>query len=224
VPAPLQNWDKSSRTEDRLPSLRWAAFRTIWSPAYRRRTLLLVVFQLLQTVGYYGFMHWLPVLLKETKGFGQDQALTMQGLAHILAPVGPLLAVWSSERWQRKSMIVTLTLSLATAQVLFGLAEVPGVLIFLAAAIVLGNNWFSALFHAYQAELFPTEARATGIGFTYAWSRASMMVMSLFMPTLIATAPPAAIASMAAAFVGVAVTIGFFGPRTNARALEEVSG
>jgi putative MFS transporter len=216
--------DQASESPAPAPSMKRGAFGAIWSPAYRGRTLLLVAFQLLQTIGYYGFMHWLPVLLKETKGFNQDQALLVQALSYILAPVGPLLAVWSSERWQRKWLIVVLTAALASGQILFGLAGGPVVLTLLAALIVLGNNWFSALFHAYQAELFPTEARATGIGFTYAWSRASMMVLSLFMPTLIARSASAALGLMAAAFVGVAWLVGLFGPRTNARALEDVSG
>src|SRR5579883_1063953 len=41
------------------PLPRRAPFAAIWSPPYRGRTILLVVFQMLQTLGYYGFMHWL---------------------------------------------------------------------------------------------------------------------------------------------------------------------
>jgi putative MFS transporter len=89
--------------------------------------------------------------------------------------------------------------------------------------VVVGLNWFSAIFHAYQAELYPTQARATGVGFTYAWSRASMVGVDLIMPGLVATNRAAAFGLMAAALGGVAVTVGVFGPLTNARALEEVS-
>ena len=199
-------------------------FRAIWSRRYRGRTLLLMAFQLLQTVGYYGFMHWLPTLLEDAKGFGHDDALRMQFAAFLLAPVGPLAAVWSSERWERKHLIVALTVTLAVAVTAFGLAGNAVVLVVLAGAIVVCANWFSAVFHAYQAELFPTEARATGIGFTYAWSRASMVGVSLVMPDLIAHRPPSAFALMAAAFLGVALAIGLFGPLTNARPLEEISG
>src|SRR5262249_55730936 len=136
----------------------------------------------------------------------------------VLAPVGPLIAVWSADRWERKGLIAGLALGLAAAQLAFGLAGDEAVLVGVAAAMVVASNWFSAVFHAYQAELFPTEARATGVGFTYAWSRASMMVLSLFMPAVIASSLPAAYGLMAAAFLGVALTIGLFGPRTNARA------
>jgi putative MFS transporter len=200
-----------------------APFRVIWSRRYRGRTLLLTAFQLLQPVGYYGFMHYLGRLLG-AKGFGHDEVLNMQLAASLLAPVGPLLGVWSSDRWQRKGLISALALGLAGLLLVFGLAGSAAVLVPAAALVVVGNNWFSVVFHAYQAELFPTEARATGIGFTYAWSRASMVAVSLVMPGLIATNVPAAFGLMIVAFVGVAVLIGAFGPRTNARPLEAVSG
>jgi putative MFS transporter len=198
-------------------------FRVLWSPAYRGRTLLLIAFQLLQTVGYYGFMYWLPTLL-EAKGFGLDVALSMQLAASFLAPVGPLLAVWSCERWQRKWLIAGLALALAGALLAFAFARDGVALVLVAAGVVVGLNWFSAVFHAYQAELFPTEARATGVGFTYAWSRASLVAVSLFMPGLIALSVVRACGVMAAALVGVAGAIGVFGPATNARRLEDVAG
>jgi putative MFS transporter len=202
---------------------RRSPFRAIWSARYRGRTALLIAFQLLQTVGYYGFMHWLPTLL-EAKGFGHNEALSMQFAAFLLAPVGPLLGVWASEHWQRKWWIVALTLALALTQLAFLVVNSAAILTIVAAMAVVGCNWFSAVFHAYHAELFPTEARATGIGFTYAWSRASMVGVSLFMPFLVTTSLPAALGVIAAAFAGVALTIGLFGPLTNARSLEEVAG
>jgi putative MFS transporter len=183
---------------------------------------LLIAFQLLQTVGYYGFMHWLASLF-EAKGFGHDRALAMQFYASLLAPVGPLLGVWSVERWQRKWLIVGLALALAAGQCGFGLLQRESLLIALAALIIVGLNWFSAVFHAYQAELFPTEARATGVGFTYAWSRASMAGLNFVMPGLLASSLTTAFGLLVSAFAGVALLIGAFGPLTNARALEEVS-
>jgi putative MFS transporter len=198
-------------------------FREIWSPRYRGRTLLLVVFHLLQTVGYYGFMHWIPTFLTQ-KGFGQDHALDMQLGALLLAPVGPLIGVWSCERWERKWLIVGLGLALGLGYLGFALADNAVLLTLLGACIVVGSNWFSAVFHAYQAELFPTAARATGVGFTYAWSRASMVLLNLFMPGLIATALWGAFGLMMAAMVGVAAIVAGFGPLTNARPLDEGSG
>jgi putative MFS transporter len=199
-------------------------FWEIWSSRYRGRTMMLVMFHLLQTVGYYGFMHWL-VYLAQQKGLRHNEALTLNVVACVLAPVGPLLGAWSSERWQRKWLIVVLALAIAAGQLLFGyLASESIILLALtASAVVVGLNWFSAVFHAYQAELFPTEARATGVGFTYAWSRISMVGLNVIMPGLITTSLSAAFALMAIALFGVAVIIALFGPLTNSRALEDVS-
>jgi putative MFS transporter len=197
-------------------------FWEIWSPRYRRRTLMLVVFHLLQTVGYYGFMHWLVALARQ-KVLEFNPALTLTAAAYVLAPVGPLLAAWSSERFQRKWLIVVLALAVAAGQLLFGLVQSSLWLFVTASAVVVGLNWFSAVFHAYQAELFPTEARATGVGFTYAWSRISMVALNIIMPGLIATSVAAAFGLMASALLGVAVIVALFGPLTNARALEDVS-
>src|SRR5439155_19169277 len=90
-------------------------FREIWSARYRGRTLMLVVFHLLQTVGYYGFMHWL-VVLAEQKGLEHNKALGLYVAASVLAPVGPLLGAWFSERWQRKRLIVALALAVAAGE------------------------------------------------------------------------------------------------------------
>ncbi len=214
---PLTTVDVAPRPE--LPRV---PFRAIWSRQYRGRTLLLTAFQLLQTVGYYGFTHWL-VLLLQKKDFTPESARGMQSISFLLAPLGPLLALWTIERFQRKWLIVGLSVSLAAGQVLFGTLQEAVVLTLLGMLIVVGNNWFSAVFHAYQAELFPTEARATGIGFTYAWSRASMVALNLFMPDLLETSLPAVFGMMTAAFLGVAGLIGCFGPRTNAQPLEEIA-
>jgi putative MFS transporter len=133
------------------------------------------------------------------------------------------LGYWSCEHWQRKWLIVFLTLALAATLFGLGLVENGLLVCLLAAAAVVGCNWFSAVFHAYQAELFPTAARATGVEFTYAWSRASLVLVSLAMPALIAQEVRYALGVPALAFTGVAALIGLFGPLTNARPLEEVA-
>jgi putative MFS transporter len=195
-------------------------FLELWLPRYRGRTIVLVVFQFLQTIGYYGFMHWVARLV-QVKGFSTDEVFGLLAMPALLAPKGPLVGVWTSEHWQRKWLIVFLAAATAILLAAFGLVLQPILLALLAAALIVCLNWFSTVFHAYQAELFPTTARATGVGFTYAWSRASMVALNLVMPSLIVTSLPGAFGLMGGAMVGVAGFIGCFGPLTNARPLEE---
>lgn len=75
--------------------------------------------------------------------------------------------------------------------------------------------------HAYQAELFPTRARATGVGFTYSWSRLSAVFSTLIVGALLGHGVLAVFIFMVAAMIGVALVVGLYGPKTNALALEE---
>ena len=197
-------------------------FQIVWTARYRRRTVLLVLFHLLWPCGYYGFMHWLPTLLI-AKQFSTPDAFSLQLFAFMLAPVGPVLGALTVERWERKTLITALALVMGGTMVAVGAVDGHATLTLLAALMVTCCNWFCAAFHVYQAELFPTEARGTGVGFCFGWSRGSIVVLDLFMPAVMATSLQAAVAIMAGPMFAVATLIGMFGPRTNNRPLETLA-
>ena len=197
-------------------------FSELWSPAYRGRTLMLVVFHLLQTVGIYGFANWAPTfLLKEGKGLGQS--LDYSSLIALVSPLGPFLGVLTTERLERKRAIVVLSLLMAATGLGFPFAKSGAWIVTIGALLTVFSYWFSAVLHAYQAELFPTRARATGVGFTYSWSRLSAVFSTLIIGVLLGEGVLAVFTFMAAAMAGVALVVGLLGPKTNAVALEEIS-
>src|SRR5204862_98837 len=102
-------------------------------------------------------------------------------------------------------------------------AEGERIMIAIGGVLTVFTYWFSAVLHAYQAELFPTRARATGVGFTYSWSRLSAVFSTLIIGALLREGVLAVFMLMAAAMVGVALVVGIFGPTTNAVVLEEIS-
>lgn len=90
--------------------------------------------------------------------------------------------------------------------------------------ITLLNNWFSTLFHSYQAELYPTRIRATGVGFTYSWSRLSSALVGFIIVALLKSFGVLGVfAFISLAMAIVASVIGIMGPRTNGRSLEDIS-
>lgn len=197
-------------------------FRELWQPAYRGRTFMLMVFHLLQTVGIYGFANWAPTfLLKQGKSLGQS--LEYGFLIALVSPIGPLLAVVTAEHLERKRLLVWLSLLMAASGLAFPFASAPLAIVGVGAMLTIFSYWFSAVLHAYQAELFPTRARATGVGFTYSWSRLSAVFSTLIIGLLLAKGVFAVFLFMTAAMVGVALVVGLFGPRTNAVVLEEIS-
>jgi putative MFS transporter len=197
-------------------------FAELWRPPYLQRTVMLVLFQTLQTIGFYGFGNWAPTFLLK-RGFSLVHSLQYTMLIALVSPIGPILCAWTSDRLERKWTIVLLALLVAVLGLGFGNASTPTMVVAFGALLTLCNYWFSAAFHAFQAELFPTRIRATGVGFTYSWSRLSAAFSSLLIGAVLLHGVPAVFALLAAAMTGVAVIVAVLGPRTNRMTLEELS-
>ena len=198
------------------------SFAELWHPPYLKRTVMLIIFQTLQTIGFYGFANWAPTFLVK-RGFSLLHSLEYTMLIALVSPVGPILAAWTSDRLERKWTIVVLALLAAAFGLGFGSASSATAVVIFGALLTLCNYWFSAAFHAFQAELFPTRIRATGVGFTYSWSRLSAAFSSLLIGAVLTHGVPAVFALLAAAMTGVALVVATMGPRTNRVALEQLS-
>ena len=198
------------------------SFGELWKPPYLSRTVMLVIFQALQTIGFYGFANWAPTFLLK-RGVSLLHSLEYTMLIAIVSPIGPLLGAMTSDRFERKWTIVVLALLVAVLGLGFGNSVAPVAVVGFGALLTLANYWFSAAFHAYQAELFPTRLRGTGVGFTYSWSRLSAAFSSVLVGAVLVRGVPAVFAMLAVAMGLVAVVVAAMGPRTNRMVLEDVS-
>jgi MFS transporter, putative metabolite:H+ symporter len=198
------------------------SFWELWRPPYLSRTVMLVIFQALQTIGFYGFANWAPTFLLK-RGVSLLHSLEYTLLIALVSPLGPLLAAFTSDRMERKWTIVVLALLVAGLGLGFGNSIAPAAVVGFGALLTLANYWFSAAFHAYQAELFPTRLRATGVGFTYSWSRLSAAFTSILIGAVLVHGVPAVFALLAVAMILVAAVVGVMGPRTKGLVLEEIS-
>jgi putative MFS transporter len=200
------------------------SFREIWQPPYRRRTVMMIIFNLFQTVGYYGFSNWVPTLLIG-RGIAVTSSLRYTFLIAIAAPFGPLLASGIADKVERKWQIVLAAFGIAFFGVLFGQLNVVPLLIALGVLVTLSANVLSFSSHAYQAELYPTRIRALAVGFTYSWSRFSVIFSSFAIAFLLDRFGVAGVfAFIAGSMVVVMLSIGLLGPKTNNLALESISG
>jgi len=205
------------------PDAERVSFAELFRAPYLGRTLMMIFFQALQTVGFYGFANWAPTFLLK-RGFSLLHSLEYTMLIAVVSPVGPLIAAATADWVERKWTIVVLAILVALFGLGFGSANVPFTVVAFGALLTLSNYWFSAAFHAYQAELFPTRIRATAVGFTYSWSRLSAAFSSvLIAAVLVLSGVSAVFTLLAAAMCGVALIIALFGPRTNRIALEQLA-
>jgi putative MFS transporter len=195
----------------------------MWRPPYMRRTVMLVLFNFFQTIGYYGFATWVPVLLQE-EGVTTTKTLTFTFLIALVAPVGPLLAIPFADRWQRKIQIVWSAAGIAVFGVVFALMRAPFAIVLFGMLVTTANNWLSWSFHAYQAELYPTRIRAQAVGFVYSWSRFSTIFVGFWIAALLRVRGTIGVfLFIAAAMAVVMLIVGVLGPRTSGRQLEELS-
>src|SRR5208282_4766362 len=198
------------------------SFWELWKKPYLSRTVMLMIFQALQTIGFYGFANWAPTFLWK-RGVSLLHSLEYTLLIALVSPVGPILAAFTSDKLERKWTIVVLALMVAGLGIGFGNSIAPAAVVGFGALLTLANYWFSAAFHAYQAEMFPTRLRATGVGFTYSWSRLSAAFTSILIGAVLVHGVPAVFAVLAVAMILVAVVVGVMGPRTHGLVLEEIS-
>jgi putative MFS transporter len=200
------------------------AWLEMWSPAYRGRTVMLVVYNLFQTIGYYGFASWVPTFLI-SQGIEVTRSLEYTFIIAIANPIGPLIGVWFADRIERKWQIAWAALGIAVLGLLFSQQRTAAGVIGLGLMITLANNWLSFSFHAYQTELYPTRIRARAVGFVYSWSRFSTIFSGFIIAFFLGRYGTTGVFSfIAAAMVVVFVVIGAFGPATTRRRLEAIAG
>jgi putative MFS transporter len=214
----------------RVPeSPRWIAqrergsFAEMWQPPYRTRSIMLIIFHLFQTVGFYGFSNWVPTLLIK-RGIAITSSLRYTFIIAIAAPFGPLLAAFIADKLERKWQIVLAAFAVAVSGLLFGQMNAAALLIFFGVLLTLANNILSFSCHAYQAELYPTRIRARAVGFVYSWSRISVVFSSFVIGfCLDRFGVPGVFTLIAGSMLVVIFAIGLLGPRTNNLALETIS-
>jgi len=199
-------------------------FAEIWSKAYRGRTVMLVVYNLFQTVGYYGFSSWVPALLI-SQGVGVTKSLAYTFVIALAAPVGPLVGIYFADHVERKWQIVGSAAGIAAFGLLFAQQTEAFAVIACGVLITLCNNWLSFSFHAYQAELYPTRIRAQAVGFVYSWSRFSAIFSGFIIAFCLGRYGTTGVFGfIAGAMLVVAVVIGVFGPAVTRRRLEAIAG
>jgi MFS transporter, putative metabolite:H+ symporter len=195
----------------------------IFGPALLPRTLLLVVLNAFQAVGFYGFTNWAPTFLA-ARGVAFAESLQYGFIIAAAYPVGPLLWSAIAERFERKWLVVAAAAGTGVLGLVFATQSAPAALIALGVAINFSNNLLSFSYHAYQAELYPTRVRATAVGFVYSWSRLSTVGSSYMIAWLLGLGgAPAAFGFIAAAMLVVVASVALFGPRTRGLALEEIA-
>jgi putative MFS transporter len=195
----------------------------IWQAPYLGRTVMMIAFNLLQTIGYYGFATWAPTLLL-AQGITVTKSLEYTFIIAIANPIGPLLGMAVADRFERKWQVAWSAIAIAVFGLIFSQQTSAAGIIVAGIPVTLANNWLSFSFHAYQAELYPTRIRAQAVGFVYSWSRFSSIFTGFVIAALLANYGVTGVfVFIATAMVLVFAIVGFWGPKTNGLRLEAIA-
>ncbi len=195
----------------------------IFSPRYRKRTIMLMLFNFFQTVGFYGFVGWTPTLLI-AKGIHITQSLEYSLIINIAAVAFPLLIMTFADRLERKWHACISCAAIAAFGMMFGAASSTTAIIVLGACLAMSTQWLSYGLHSYQAELYPTRIRARGVGFVYSWSRLSGILTPFFIAFFLREfGVPGVFAFVAVCMLVVIAAVATMGPRTRMLEVEAIA-
>ncbi|MFE4687112.1 MFS transporter [Streptomyces sp. NPDC056721] len=212
--------DSKSETET-VPTVR-VPLRRMFQPPYRRRTVMWWIFQVLQTVGYYGFGSLAPVVLA-AKGHSTTASLGYAALSFCGYPLGSALSIPLIERFERRTLIIVAALGQAFFGLLFGFADAAWLIVGSGFLLTVCSNVFSNAFHVYQAEIFPTNLRSSAIGIAYSLSRlVSVILPFIALSVLDDLGATAVFAGSAVLMVLLCLNVGLLGPKTKGLALDAI--
>ncbi len=197
--------------------------RDMWVAPYSKRVAMMSIFNIFQTVGFYGFANWVPMLLIK-QGITVTNSLLYSSIIAISAPIGPIIGLFIGDKFERKAVIVASASAILVCGLLFSQMSAGLLLIAMGMVLTLASNIMSYSFHAYQTELFPTSIRASVVGFVYSWSRLSAIFTSFLVAGILKEFGTIGVfVFIAGAMLIVMAVIAFMGPPTRDLALEKIS-
>jgi len=190
---------------------------------YRQRLVMLGVFHLFQPFGYYGF-GTLAALVLVSRGYGVPSSLLFTALSFLGYPIGSALSVPLLGRFERKALILATVAAMAVFGLCFATVAHSALIVVFGFLTTATSNVFSNVYHVYQAEIFPTDVRATAVGLTYALSRLSSGALPFILIPVLDNYGAAAMFTVVVVALAVTMTvIAAMGPRTRRRNLEDIN-
>lgn len=198
-------------------------FGDMWVAPYGKRMFMMIVFNIFQSIGFYGFANWVPTLVVK-QGVTVMNSLLYTSIIAIAAPVGPMIGLFIADRFERKSVIMAAAMMVMASGLVFSQVRDPALIIALGICLTLGSNIMSYSYHSYQAELFPTGIRARAVGFAYSWSRISAVFNAFLIAFFLDRFGVLGVfLFIAAAMVIITLDVAILGPRTRNLALEDIA-
>jgi len=197
IPALLILWMQSRVSEPLIWKSRVSAahqsfaesLRVLWRKDLRRNSVIVTAMNACTMFGYWGLFTWIPAYLSlpATKG-GRGLDLTKTVSWIVVMGIGKWMGYtlfgFAADAIGRRRSYVAYLLGAAALVPLYGMVASPGWLLVIGPLVAFfGTGYFSG-FGAVTSELFPTEIRATAMGFSYNFGRGASAIAPLIIGLL----------------------------------------
>lgn len=211
---------------DRLEAQKRSKVTTVsalWQQPFARTTLMLWIAWFCISLGYYGTFIWLPGIFVE-RGFDFLQTYQNTFILALAQLPGYFSAAYLVERWGRKGTLAVYLLLSGVFTYLF--AVVSGLPLIVSTAALMSFFTLGAwgVLYAYTPELYPTEARATGMGAASGMTRVAGALAPILGGRLLSVSLVAALTLYAVAFAVGAGSVFVLGRETKDQPLMETLG
>lgn len=203
--------------------------RQLWRSIYRRRTVANWIFGFFIGFFEFAFIIWLPTTLKNL-GYSDAQSINYPMLINFFAIPSVFLALYLLHKSGSKLVLTLYPLVAGVFMLLLGgflpqIAAQPVLLVLVGGVIFFFGTTLLGIFPPYSAEVYPTEVRGTGAGWSAGFTRIGSFIGPLFGGVLLNFGVSAQIELVifgAPLLIGALVML-LYGVETHGHSLEQIS-
>lgn len=196
-------------------------FRDIFSKLYARRTALATCCWVFQTFSFIAFNQFMPTIFV-AQGFTLTSSLMWFGVSGAVGLAGGLVATAYAERIQRRWVMVIGGLLSGACTFMLPFTVYPAIAVIVAIYGFVAAFWTNTI-NMYTAEIFPTRARTTGVGFANGLGRFSSVLMPFTLVPILAANPTDAWLFVGGWWLICGLSVAILGVNTNKLRLEKLS-
>jgi MFS family permease len=175
----LERQDKSRDIESRMSTatLSQTGFRGLFKPPYVKHTLALLFMNFFGMFAWWGLFTWIPPYLslpveQGGRGFGIMGTTTLLVVLNLVGMFpGYASFGWVADWLGRRKSFLLYTFMAALIVPIYAMARAPWAVMVLGTLLAFFGTGFFSGSGIIGSEIFPTEVRARGLGFTYNGAR-----------------------------------------------------
>ncbi|MCL2652697.1 MAG: MFS transporter [Propionibacteriaceae bacterium] len=157
----------------------------LWSPALRRRSIVIALVWFFVNFSYYGAFTWLPSLLVKS-GIDITKSLQYMLLITVAQIPGYAAAAVTIEKWGRRPTLAVFLAGAALSAAIFSQVHQNWSIITVGMMLSFFNLGAWGALYASTPELFPTALRGTGAGWAAGFGRIASIIGPLVVPAILA--------------------------------------